>query len=69
MEPDVKPVVAPFIKTAAHDTKVREASLRTLFADDPARGERMTTRAAGIHFERTAQLERPERETACLSPP
>jgi glucose-6-phosphate isomerase len=35
----------------AHHAKVRELSLRKLFADDPARGQRMTTEAVGIYLD------------------
>jgi glucose-6-phosphate isomerase len=35
----------------AHYSKLREAHLRKLFADDPKRGERMTVEAAGIYFD------------------
>jgi glucose-6-phosphate isomerase len=35
----------------AHYPKVRELHLRKLFADDPKRGERMTTEAIGIYFD------------------
>ena len=35
----------------AHQKKVRELHLRELFANDPKRGERMTTEAAGIYFD------------------
>jgi glucose-6-phosphate isomerase len=35
----------------AHYTKVRELSLRALFAGDPERGRRMTTEAVGIYFD------------------
>ncbi len=35
----------------AHYAKVRALSLRTLFADDPERGERLTTEAVGIYFD------------------
>jgi glucose-6-phosphate isomerase len=35
----------------AHYSKVRELHLRKLFADDPARGERMTADAVGIYFD------------------
>src|ERR1700733_6778240 len=35
----------------AHYTKIRELHLRKLFADDPARGERMAVEAAGIYFD------------------
>lgn len=35
----------------AHYPKVRELHLRKLFADDPARGERMTVEAVGIYLD------------------
>ena len=35
----------------AHYPKVRDLHLRKLFADDPKRGERMTTEAVGIYFD------------------
>ncbi|HWE23598.1 MAG TPA: glucose-6-phosphate isomerase [Myxococcales bacterium] len=35
----------------AHHEKIREVHLRTLFADDPKRGERMTAEAAGIYLD------------------
>jgi glucose-6-phosphate isomerase len=35
----------------AHYDQVRELHLRTLFADDPGRGERMTAEAAGIYLD------------------
>ena len=35
----------------AHYRKIRELHLRTLFAGDPARGERMAVEAAGIYFD------------------
>jgi glucose-6-phosphate isomerase len=35
----------------AHYRKVKELSLRTLFADDPKRGERMVVEAAGIYLD------------------
>ncbi|MEH1870023.1 glucose-6-phosphate isomerase [Nostoc sp.] len=35
----------------AHYRKVQELHLRQLFADDPTRGERMTTEAIGIYFD------------------
>src|SRR2546425_10385847 len=35
----------------AHQEKVREVHLRTLFADDAARGERLTAEAAGIYLD------------------
>jgi len=34
-----------------HHRKVKDVHLRQLFADDPARGERLTIEAAGIHFD------------------
>ncbi len=36
---------------AAHHANVRDLHLRTLFADDPARGERMTLEAVGLYFD------------------
>jgi glucose-6-phosphate isomerase len=36
---------------AAHHQKVRELHLRQLFADDPARGERMTAEAVGFYLD------------------
>src|SRR4029434_7019163 len=36
---------------AAHHANVRELHLRRLFADDPARGERMTLEAVGLYFD------------------
>src|ERR1700682_3619404 len=35
----------------AHQEKIRELHLRTLFDDDPTRGERFTAEAAGIHLD------------------
>src|ERR1700732_1861400 len=35
----------------AHHRAIRDVHLRTLFADDPKRGEHMTTEAAGIYFD------------------
>jgi glucose-6-phosphate isomerase len=35
----------------AHYQKIREVHLRTLFADDPQRGECMTAKAVGIYFD------------------
>jgi len=35
----------------AHHQKVREVHLRTLFADDPQRGERLAVEAAGLYFD------------------
>jgi len=39
-----------------HHSKVRDLSLRRLFADDPGRGERMTTEAVGIYFDYSKNL-------------
>src|SRR4029079_1429649 len=36
---------------AAHYSQVRHLHLRTLFADDSTRGERMAVEAVGIHFD------------------
>ena len=38
-------------KLQTHFKKIREVHLRNLFVDDPARGERMTTEAAGIFLD------------------
>jgi glucose-6-phosphate isomerase len=35
----------------AHQEEIRELHLRTLFADDPTRGERLTAEAAGIYLD------------------
>lgn len=35
----------------AHYTKIRDLHLRTLFADDATRGERMAAEAVGIYFD------------------
>jgi len=35
----------------AHYEKLRGVHLRTLFADDPQRGERMTREAVGIYYD------------------
>src|SRR5262245_59171261 len=35
----------------AHHGKARNVHLRTLFADDPARGERLTVEAAGVFLD------------------
>jgi glucose-6-phosphate isomerase len=35
----------------AHYGKIRDADLRSLFADDPTRGERLTVEDAGIYFD------------------
>ena len=36
---------------AAHHTSVRDVHLRTLFAEDPSRGERLTAEAAGVFLD------------------
>src|SRR4051794_11804294 len=36
---------------AAHREKTREQHLRTLFADDPGRGDRLAVDAAGLYFD------------------
>ena len=35
----------------AHHAKLRDVNLRTLFAEDPRRGERFAQEAAGLHFD------------------
>jgi glucose-6-phosphate isomerase len=51
------PLIAPLTRCPAwtaleaHYRKIRELHLRTLFAGDPVRGERMTVEAAGIYFD------------------
>ncbi len=40
----------------AHYRKAKALSLRKLFSDDPQRGERMTTEAAGIYFDYSKNL-------------
>ena len=35
----------------AHYEKMRDVHLRTLFADDPQRGERMTREAVGLYYD------------------
>ena len=35
----------------AHYQQVRDVHLRTLFADDPTRGERLTAEAAGLYLD------------------
>jgi glucose-6-phosphate isomerase len=39
-----------------HHPKFRKLHLRTLFADDPKRGERMAVEAVGIYFEYSKHL-------------
>ncbi len=36
---------------AAHQASMRDVTLRKLFADDPARGTRLTAEAAGIYLD------------------
>jgi glucose-6-phosphate isomerase len=43
-------------KLEAHSSKARKFSLRSLFADDPERGQRMTTEAVGIYFDYSKNL-------------
>lgn len=42
---------AAWQKLASHYQKIRNLHLRTLFADDPQRGERMAIEALGIYFD------------------
>src|SRR5258707_7036904 len=35
----------------AHYEKIRDVHLRTLFADDPTRGERLTAEACGLYLD------------------
>jgi glucose-6-phosphate isomerase len=42
---------AAWIALGHHLEEVREVHLRTLFAEDPARGERMTAEAAGLYLD------------------
>jgi len=53
MESNVPPLMerAAWKTLEAHFTKVRELSLRALFADDPERGQRMTLEAVGIFLD------------------
>ena len=53
MEPITKPVTERRAWKAllAHYQNVRELHLRTLFADDPTRGERMTVEAVGLFLD------------------
>ncbi len=58
MTSDLSPVIdrAAWKALQAHYTKVRELSLRKLFADDPERARRMTTEAIGIYFDYSKNL-------------
>ena len=53
MDPTTKSVTErPAWKAlVAHHQKIRDLHLRKLFADDPARGERMTTEAVGLYLD------------------
>src|SRR2546423_11775778 len=44
----------------AHHEKIREVHLRTLFADDATRGERLTAEAAGLHLDYAKNRDRDE---------
>jgi len=54
---ETSPALAPLItrkawkKLLSHYKKMREVHVRSLFADDPKRGERMTAEAAGIFLD------------------
>jgi glucose-6-phosphate isomerase len=41
---------------ATHYTQMRDVSLRTLFADDPQRGERLTAESLGLYFDYSKHL-------------
>src|ERR1700751_2301311 len=53
MDPQTQPrIERPTWKAlVAHHQKIRDLHLRKLFADDPARGERMTTEAVGLYLD------------------
>src|SRR5215831_12869668 len=53
MNPTIQPLTQRRAWNAlvAHHKKVRELHLRQLFADDPARGERMTAEAVGLFLD------------------
>jgi glucose-6-phosphate isomerase len=53
MNPTIKPISErqAWNALAAHHQSVRERHLRKLFADDPARGERMTAEAVGLYLD------------------
>jgi glucose-6-phosphate isomerase len=53
MNPTIKPLTErqAWKALAAHHQSVRELHLRQLFADDPTRGERLTTAAAGLYLD------------------
>ncbi|HXQ20905.1 MAG TPA: hypothetical protein VN812_04480, partial [Candidatus Acidoferrales bacterium] len=40
----------------AHAAHMRQAQLRTLFADDPRRGERLAAEAAGLYVDYSKHL-------------
>jgi glucose-6-phosphate isomerase len=54
--------IPPLMKRAVwktlstHSSRVRESSLRKLFADDPERGTRMTADAVGVYFDYSKNL-------------
>jgi glucose-6-phosphate isomerase len=55
----MNPAIKPLTKRqalAAHYQIVRELHLRTLFADDPRRGERMTAEAVGLFLDYSKNL-------------
>ena len=53
MKTDIKPLtgLAAWQALESNYAKVRELRLRDLFAEDPGRGERLTTEALGIYFD------------------
>jgi glucose-6-phosphate isomerase len=53
MNPTIKPLTERRAWSAlvTHQQKVRELHLRQLFAEDPARGERMTAEAVGLYLD------------------
>jgi glucose-6-phosphate isomerase len=53
MNPTIQPLTErqAWHSLAAHHHKVRDLHLRQLFADDPARGERMTAEAVGLYLD------------------
>src|ERR1700751_4492148 len=53
MDPQTQPrIERPTWKAlVAHHQKIRELHLRKLFADDPKRGERMTSEAVGLYLD------------------
>jgi glucose-6-phosphate isomerase len=53
MDPQTQPCIErrAWKALVAHHQKVRDVHLRKLFADDPKRGERMTTEAVGLYLD------------------